>query len=91
MAGGYRLNRRKAWGLWYVTTDGGALIYDHRDSGFYDVSLRELFALEDAVLRVEKVIAVKRAWVTQRVVDDLRRALRDVKGFDVPRVDIFSR
>lgn len=91
MGTGHRLKRSKAWGLWHETHSGGALIHDSRDSAYYEVALDELGSVEEATIRVENVVAVKSAWVTQRVVDELRRALRDLKGFYVPDVDVRGR
>jgi hypothetical protein len=91
MGSGHRLKRSKAWGLWHENFAGTALIHNSRDSAYYEVALDELATVEDATLRVETVIALKSAWVTQRVVDELRRALREVKGFNVPPVDVRER
>ena len=57
-------------------------------SAQYDVSLEQLFSHEDAVVRVRHVLAEKIAWVTQRDLDDLCRAIRDLKGFDLPQVPL---
>lgn len=82
----FRLRRDRAWGLWYLTVNGKSLVHESRDSAFYEVPLEELATPEDARLRVETVVALKSAWVDQRVVDDLRRAFRAVKNFEVPFV-----
>jgi hypothetical protein len=80
-----RLNRRKAWGLWHLTVDGKTLVFDDARSGHYEVDLAELATVELARRRLEDV-AAKVAWVDQRVVDDLRRALRELTKLDVPLV-----
>ena len=86
-----RLSRTDAWGYWHVTTDGSTLVFDRRDSGNYQVPLDDLRTLEDARLRVGEVVALKDAWADQRVVDDLRRALRALKGFNVPEILVEDR
>ncbi|MBA3539303.1 MAG: hypothetical protein H0T79_06715 [Deltaproteobacteria bacterium] len=80
-----RLDRRKAWGYWHPTLDGTTLVFDRPESGNYQVTLADLRTLEEATLRIAEV-AAKDAWVDQRVIDDLCRAVRELTKLPVPKV-----
>lgn len=86
-----RLNRKRAWGHWHPTLDGKTLVLDRRDSGNYQVNLDDLHTEEASRIRVAEVVAAKNAWADQRVVDDLCRALRELKGHHVRVDDIDAR
>ncbi len=85
-----RLDRKKAWGYWFATLDGKTLVFDRPESGNYQLSLAALDSLEAARQRVEDV-AHKTGWATQRIVDDLRRAIRDLTKHAVAAVDVAGR
>ncbi len=82
-----RLKKAPAWHNWRVSVDGTLLVYTKREGGNYQIDLEVLKSLGDAQLQVENV-ALKSAWAGQHVVDHLRRALRDLKGFIVPFVEV---
>lgn len=86
-----RLNRGKSWGYWFVTVDGKTLVFNRRESGNYQISLADLHTPEDARIRVHEVLARKDAWVDQRVIDDLRRAIRDLTKLVVPEILVDQR
>lgn len=86
-----RLSRKDAWGRWHLDTARTTLVFDSRDSAYYEVPLADLSTFEDARLRVETVVALKTGWVDQRAVDDLVRAIRKVKGFQLPYVPCEQR
>ncbi len=86
-----RLSRKQAWGHWRISTDRRTLVCVSDRAGNYQVSLAELTSLEACVARMQNVIAEKSSWVDQRVLDDLRRALRQVTRFDVPPVQVDHR
>jgi len=84
----YLDRRGPAWGNWYRCKRGRHLVHTGRGSANYDVALDQLQTMGHAVERVEKVVAHKLAWMTQRDVDDLCRAIRDLLGFDMPPVEL---
>jgi hypothetical protein len=87
----HRLRRDRAWGLWFLTSDQASLVHDSRESAWYEVPLADVAKPDDAQIRVETVVALKSAWVTQRVVDDLCRALRSIRGFQLPPIVVDAR
>lgn len=63
-------------------------MHDRDESGRYQIALDDLHTPEDSLRLVETVIALKSAWVDQRQVDDLRRALRETKKHSLPAIDV---
>lgn len=41
--------------------------------------------------RMAEVVSVKGSWVDQRVLDDLRRALKETTGLPIPKVEVDVR
>jgi hypothetical protein len=83
-----RLSRKEACGDWRLSTDRRTLVCVSDRAGGYQVSLTELTSLEDCVARMRHIIAETASWVDQRVLDDLRRALRDVTSFKIPPIQV---
>lgn len=71
--------------------DGKTLVCVADRAGNYQVSLVELTTVESCVARMRDVIAEKSSWVDQRVLDDLRRALKEETGVAVPAVLVDAR
>jgi|JI10StandDraft_1071094.scaffolds.fasta_scaffold06931_6 hypothetical protein len=86
-----RLSRKEEWGHWRISIDRKTLVCVAERAGYYQVTLAELPTAEACVARMQQVIAEKSAWVDQRILDDLRRALIEIKRITLPKVSVESR